>query len=139
VTAAAPNAGVAQDEQAAQTEMNERVRRVLSVFAVNQHDTLVLGAFGCGVFRNDPVYVAATFRKHLQSEQFQNSFKRIIFAILDPDMCDTFEKVFSRTIAFMPTTATNSTHQRGNKSQRRDKNARKQAHLTKYQNHYYDE
>jgi uncharacterized protein (TIGR02452 family) len=115
VTAAAPNAGVVQDQQAAQNEMNERVQRILNVFEVSQHETLVLGAFGCGVFRNDPVQVATIFRQHSQSNQFKNSFKRIIFAILDPKMCDSFQKVFSRTIEFNPTTSTNNPSQHVNK------------------------
>lgn len=136
VTAPAPNAGVARDEQASQNTMDERVQRILSVFEVHQHETLVLGAFGCGVFRNDPTQVAIIFRQHLQSERFKYSFKRIIFAILDPEMCDIFQKVFSDTIQYNPTKGSN---QPVKKSQRKDKNSRKQAHLAKYQNQYYDD
>lgn len=139
MTSAAPNAGVARDEQASQNEMNERVQRVLSVFEIHQHKTLVLGAFGCGVFRNDPAQVATIFRQHLQSDQFKNSFKRIIFAISDPRMCDIFQKVFSGTLQYNLTISTNNPSRRGRKSQQKDKNFRKQAHLTEYQNHYHDE
>ena len=41
-------------------------------------ETLVLGAFGCGVFNNDPEYIAKSFMK--QIKQYSNT-KNIIFAI----------------------------------------------------------
>ncbi|CAF1479243.1 unnamed protein product [Adineta steineri] len=81
VTVAAPNASIVQDSEAIRYAMKERIKRLLYVFEINQHDTLVLGAFGCGVFKNNPLEVAFIFRQHLESSEFKNSFKRIIFAI----------------------------------------------------------
>ena len=37
--------------------MTKRIRRILEVAAASNHTAVVLGAFGCGVFRNDPVCV----------------------------------------------------------------------------------
>ncbi len=97
VTSPAPNASIFQDQRVIRDTMTERIKRVLSVFKANKHDCLVLGAFGCGVFRNDPLDVALSFQQHLESEEFKNSFRRIIFAILDPQMCEVFQQVFTGT------------------------------------------
>ncbi|CAF1431635.1 unnamed protein product [Adineta steineri] len=94
VTAPAPNAGVIKNAKEARNVMTERVKHVLNVFKTNKHDTLVLGAYGCGVFKNDPLDVALIFRQHLESKEFQHSFKRIIFAILNEEMYQIFEQVF---------------------------------------------
>ena len=63
-------------------EMRERVRTVLNVMAGHGHDSAVLGAWGCGVFRNDPGVIADLFRDALRT-RFAGVFKRVIFAILD--------------------------------------------------------
>lgn len=53
----------------------ERIQRLLAVALRHGHDSLVLGAWGCGVFRNDQTCVAQWFRVHLtNSSQFRNSF-----------------------------------------------------------------
>ncbi len=44
---------------------------------------LVLGALGCGVFRNPPRQVAMIFREALRSEEFRHAFKHVVFAIID--------------------------------------------------------
>ncbi|CAF1474945.1 unnamed protein product [Adineta steineri] len=69
VTVAAPNASIIQDSEAIRYAMKERIKRLLYVFEINQHDTLVLGAFGCGVFKNNPLEVALIFRQHLESNE----------------------------------------------------------------------
>lgn len=88
ITAPAVNAGVVKereqaDDQQIESAMKERIRYILDVAAMNGHRTLVLGAYGCGVFRNDPMDVARYFHDVLVQEKFRQSFERIVFAVLD--------------------------------------------------------
>lgn len=89
ITSPAPNAGVVLrdlPDQAARLPavLDERAARVLAVAAHHGAATLVLGAWGCGVFRNDPRQVAAAFRGHLtDGGRFAGVFARIVFAVLD--------------------------------------------------------
>lgn len=48
--------------------MKRRIRKVLAISLREGHSTLVLGAWGCGVFRNDPAAVAGYFHDILMSE-----------------------------------------------------------------------
>jgi len=43
---------------------------------------LVLGAWGCGAFGNDPLTTARSFRAALEGP-FRNAFRHIFFAIAD--------------------------------------------------------
>lgn len=69
--------------------MLRRTKRVLQVCAHQGHKNLVLGAWGCGVFQNDPNKVANYFAQHLEGE-FKGQFERIIFAVLDVKENGTF-------------------------------------------------
>jgi len=98
VTAAAPNCGVLESrgdaKQAARRcreALHERISRVLQTFASNGCVDLVLGAWGCGVFRNDPATVAQLFNEALAK---LGCFRRVIFAVLDPSMAQTFGDEF---------------------------------------------
>ena len=57
----------------------KRARKILSAAAANGAEVLILGAFGCGAFRNDPAVVAAAYHQVLP--QFLNPFKTIEFAV----------------------------------------------------------
>jgi uncharacterized protein (TIGR02452 family) len=88
ITSPAPNAGeaLARDKSCRDAIRETLVRRsaqVLTVAAHHKHRVLVLGAWGCGVFRNDPTEVADIFAKHLTSDQFRGAFDRVVFAIYD--------------------------------------------------------
>jgi uncharacterized protein (TIGR02452 family) len=84
ITAPAVNAGVLGDDERNRVrgEMEARVRKVLAIAAGHGHDAAVLGAWGCGVFKNDPVMIAGLFRESL-STGFAGAFDRVIFAVLD--------------------------------------------------------
>ena len=45
---------------------------------------LVLGAWGCGVFRNDPAMAADAFGVWLASPRFAGAFDAVTFAVYDP-------------------------------------------------------
>jgi uncharacterized protein (TIGR02452 family) len=88
LTAAAPNAGViARTEPGAAVRipavLRARSRLVLAVAAREGIGRLVLGAWGCGVFRNRPE-VAGAFASHLRpGGEFANRFGEVVFAVLD--------------------------------------------------------
>jgi uncharacterized protein (TIGR02452 family) len=55
----------------------------LAVAEVRGHRRLVLGAWGCGVFRNAPRLVAEVFARWLAHPRFAGAFERVVFAIYD--------------------------------------------------------
>lgn len=86
LTAAAPNLGAIMASQPSAVAsvpgvLAARAVRVLAVAAAHGHRKLVLGAWGCGVFRNDPAVVAAAFAAQLA--RAQGRFDHIVFAVLD--------------------------------------------------------
>jgi uncharacterized protein (TIGR02452 family) len=88
VTCAAPNAGAIARSRPGDTSvipgiLQARAARVLAVAARHRGHALVLGAWGCGVFRNDPARVAAAFRASLTRGRFAGVFNHITFAVLD--------------------------------------------------------
>lgn len=58
-----------------------RVKNILEAACDNQVDVLILGAFGCGAFRNPPQIVAQAFSQAIFEGSYQKRFKRIVFAI----------------------------------------------------------
>eukprot|EP00929_Paragymnodinium_shiwhaense_P078287 TRINITY_DN4055_c0_g1_i1.p1 TRINITY_DN4055_c0_g1~~TRINITY_DN4055_c0_g1_i1.p1 ORF type:complete len:373 (+),score=45.82 TRINITY_DN4055_c0_g1_i1:97-1119(+) len=62
--------------------LREKLRTTLWMAFENGHDAVVLGAFGCGYFRNPPDVVADTFQELLTGE-FAGCFRVCAFAIPD--------------------------------------------------------
>jgi uncharacterized protein (TIGR02452 family) len=62
--------------------MSARIVKVLSAAQANGHDALVLGAWGCGNFANDPALIADLFRQAIQGP-FKGAFRRVSFAVID--------------------------------------------------------
>lgn len=62
--------------------MSKKISNMLYTPYENGCDNLVLSAFGCGVFKNDPHYVAGLF-KTIMDSGFDTLYKRISFAILN--------------------------------------------------------
>lgn len=62
--------------------MTHRVHRTLAFAQSKGYKCLVLGAWGCGVFQNNPNDIARIFADAL-SNDFKNTFERIEFAVLD--------------------------------------------------------
>ncbi|MEV6678139.1 TIGR02452 family protein [Streptomyces erythrochromogenes] len=101
LTSPAPNAGTIlrqEPERAAEIPgaLARRAELVLEVAASHGYRRLVLGAWGCGVFRNDPAVVAGAFRG-LLAGRFAGTFERVVFAVLDrkPDTREAFERAFA--------------------------------------------
>jgi uncharacterized protein (TIGR02452 family) len=103
LTSPAPNAGaLARHEPSALSEieglLTERAGRVLAVAAHHGVQTLVLGAWGCGVFRNDPATVAQVFRRHLaDGGVFAGRFARVVFAVYDTSSAKSTLAAFQET------------------------------------------
>lgn len=86
ITSPAPNAGEAahkgRGESARVREtLERRGEQILRVAAHHGHRTLVLGAWGCGVFRNDPRMVAEVFADWLAQPGYRAAFDRVVFAV----------------------------------------------------------
>jgi uncharacterized protein (TIGR02452 family) len=101
ITAPAPNAGaVLQNEPKNATAIEPALRRraelVLGVAQAHGIGSLVLGAWGCGVFRNDPNKVAKIFAEFLKPPgEFANVFSRITFAVFDRSEGETTYRAFA--------------------------------------------
>ncbi|MFI6851000.1 TIGR02452 family protein [Streptomyces sp. NPDC050416] len=105
LTAAAPNAGVVHrtaPERAPELPraLAVRAERVLETAAAHGYRRLVLGAWGCGVFRNDPAQVAGAFRTLLEpGGRFAGAFEHVVFGVLDRTpgaaVRGAFEQAFS--------------------------------------------
>jgi uncharacterized protein (TIGR02452 family) len=60
-----------------------KMRLTLRVCALHGHTRLVLGALGCGAFRNPAEDVAACWREVLGEAEFAGWFDKVMFAVLD--------------------------------------------------------
>jgi uncharacterized protein (TIGR02452 family) len=60
--------------------MASRVARVLAIAAAHGHADVILGAWGCGAFGNDPRAIAALFHAAL-SGPYRDVFALVVFAI----------------------------------------------------------
>lgn len=59
-----------------------RILKVLAAGVHHGHDSIVLGAWGCGAFGNRSSEIAPLFRKALD-ENFKGAYRQVVFAILD--------------------------------------------------------
>lgn len=100
LTAPAVNAGALQSNEPQRVNEIEavmlgRIEKLLALMAKHQYDTIILGAWGCGVFKNDPRKIAYWFKKQLlNNPQFQNRFQHIVFAIPDSSLVSSIRQVF---------------------------------------------
>lgn len=67
----------------AKAAMKERMERALAIFAAMGARELVLGAYGCGVFRNDPREVALWWAQLLALPEYSGRFAGVTHAVLD--------------------------------------------------------
>jgi len=77
--------------------LDQRIDRLLALANAFGHHSLVLGAWGCGAFQNDPSVVARLFRKHL--ERYARQFREVVFAITDWSEDRRTFGPFARTLA----------------------------------------
>ncbi|MEU8892749.1 TIGR02452 family protein [Streptomyces sp. NPDC048442] len=89
LTSPAPNAGVIRQREPQEAGrvpavLASRAERVLEVAVACGYRRIVLGAWGCGVFMNEPPVVAGVFRDLLTGDgRFARHFDRVTLAVLD--------------------------------------------------------
>lgn len=72
-------AGMTEEQRAITTD---KVTNLFKAAKQTDADTVVLGALGCGAFKNQPKEVADIFRRVIR--EFGGHFREIVFAIYDP-------------------------------------------------------
>ncbi|WP_108869186.1 TIGR02452 family protein [Aquimarina aquimarini] len=85
ITSAAVNTGVVKRFEshkisAIEEIMRIRIDKLLALSTLYKHDTLILGAWGCGVFQNEPKMIARLFSELLKNK-YKGVFKKVVFAI----------------------------------------------------------
>ncbi|WJV44802.1 TIGR02452 family protein [Streptomyces flavofungini] len=102
LTSPAPNAGVVRRTAPERADalpgaLAARAERVLETAAACGYRRLVLGAWGCGVFQNDPAQVAEAFRVPLgEGGRFAGYFDHVVFGVLDRTRGETTRRAFER-------------------------------------------
>lgn len=102
ITSPAPNRGALEKNEPELLEevvptFRRRIEQVLTAAVVHDQVALVLGAWGCGVFRNDPAVVAGLFGEFLLGAgPFARAFEHVAFAVLDRhgETIAPFEQLF---------------------------------------------
>ncbi len=90
LTAPAVNAGAVEKNEPQNVRfilptLGARLNKLLAVAQTHGHTTLILGAWGCGVFGNSPAVVARLFADAFGPDgDFHSSFKRVVYAVYDP-------------------------------------------------------
>ncbi|MCP4440307.1 MAG: TIGR02452 family protein [Aureispira sp.] len=104
ITAPAVNAGCIRSNEPKKTKkieptMLERVEAVLATAYTQGHEVLVLGAWGCGVFRNNPTDIASYFAQFLRNGGlYAGAFRKIVFAVLDNSKKEEIFKAFESSL-----------------------------------------
>jgi uncharacterized protein (TIGR02452 family) len=105
ITSPAPNAGAIRQNEPANHQhivptLTERAGKILALAAARQCDALVLGAWGCGVFRNDPGTVARIFYDYLcPAGLYSHCFRQVLFSVYDRMHPPSSFNVFARQFA----------------------------------------
>lgn len=106
ITAPAVNAGIVKSREPhniprIEEVMVTRIGKILAAAAVYRHDALVLGAYGCGVFQNNPTDVAGYFARFLgPGGRFENVFRRVTFAVPEKGRSKRNHHVFKEVLSF---------------------------------------
>lgn len=100
ITCAAPNKSVAQRYQNVSDAENtkalrSRIKFVLDIAKDNNIHTLILGAYGCGVFGQDAAEVAGIFKEYLTTTH--KCFPVVVFAV--PEDKNGNYKEFAKTFS----------------------------------------
>lgn len=91
LTCPAPNLSAYKGDKNTYKEyLEKRIKFTLDIFYNNSPEIIILGAFGCGVFGNEPGIVAKLFKKYLT--EYNYGFKKVIFAIPEGPNLQAFQR-----------------------------------------------
>lgn len=83
----------------AESTMLMRINKMLALFLHKNIEHLILGAWGCGVFQNNPKNIANYFAYHLLTGKYKGCFKSVYFAVYDRsknrENISAFQSVFT--------------------------------------------
>ena len=60
-----------------------KIRTMLRIGLLHGHDAIVLGAWGCGAFRNPPEHMAQLFHEVLREPEFAGKYRVVRFAVIE--------------------------------------------------------
>lgn len=95
IVSAAPELFDDYDEEQYRKVMTERIRRILDLAAKEKVEVLILGAFGCGAFKNPPEVVADIFANLIKNYNFE-TVEFAVFCRNDTKNYDVFESRFAK-------------------------------------------
>lgn len=72
----------------------KRAMKIFAVAAKKQIENLVIGAFGCGAFKNDPCVVAKAWKKAIEDFNYPMIFEFAIYDSKYSNNYEVFKKVF---------------------------------------------
>jgi uncharacterized protein (TIGR02452 family) len=102
-TAPAPNRGAMDLDSSILAEIPATFRRrmthLFALAATTNHRRIILGAWGCGVFCNDPAEVAQLFAETLFRDRWAAHFTHICFAVYDTSPNQSTRNAFARVLA----------------------------------------
>ena len=76
----------------------EKIRLMLTLPTQNDVKNLILGAWGCGVFNNDPKVMSGLFSDILINEGYINLYDNVVFGIInDHNSVDNNFEIFNKT------------------------------------------
>lgn len=101
ITCAAPYiAKIDIDNASLKSLFKSRIKNIFEAAIDNGVEVIILGAFGCGAFKNPPEVVAEAFHEVIDENGYADNFKKIVFAIkCNPNNTknlDVFQEEFSR-------------------------------------------
>lgn len=96
ITCAAPNKSMMQENANLAPEFISRFKAILAAAKANKADNIVLGAFGCGVFANDPYVVANSAKEALKEFSFKNVEFAVYCSKWDRANFEAFASVFAK-------------------------------------------
>jgi uncharacterized protein (TIGR02452 family) len=99
LTMPAVNARIVKSHEVIRETMKRRIEKIAAISLYYGYDHLLLGAFGCGVFQNQPYPIATSFKTLLkETPWYQEAFKTIHFAVLDTTKDQNTFQTFQRVL-----------------------------------------